>query len=77
MKLGRHREAMQEIEQALKVKSEEMDVKSMMRRVQIMMGLSEFERAESEAGEMMKKMEESGEEGWLEVSNKLEFKDQV
>ena len=56
MKLGRYREAMVEIEQALKVKSEELDVKSMMRRLQIILGQSEFDRAESEARELLKNL---------------------
>ena len=50
MKQGRNREAMQEIEQALKIKTQGenmIDGKSLLRRGQIMLALSNFDEAET------------------------------
>jgi hypothetical protein len=52
MKQGRNREAIQEIEQALKIKPQPesvIDGKSLLRRAQIFLSLSNFDEADTQA----------------------------
>lgn len=65
MKQNRNRESLQEIEQALKIKISQadhehnlIDAKSLLRRAQIMLNMSNFESSESEARRLLETLQE-------------------
>ena len=63
MKLGRMKDALKEVELALREKTSSIDGKSLLRRVQILKELGEYDEADSEAKkllELTKNQQETG-----------------
>ncbi len=63
MKLGRMKDALKEVELALREKTSGIDGKSLLRRVQILKELGEYDEADSEAKkllELTKNQQETG-----------------
>jgi tetratricopeptide (TPR) repeat protein len=63
MKLGRMKDALKEVELALREKTKGIDGKSLLRRVQILKELGEYDEADSEAKKLLdltKNQQETG-----------------
>jgi len=76
MKLGRMKEALKEVEMALREKTSLLDGKSLLRRAQIQKELGEYESADSEAKKLLEAVKDEGVE-ILDIKDRTEFKGSV